>query len=94
MPGPSPLHRPTFPEDFRAEARRLVRARTAASHLRQRAHLVLLLHENPALSNAAAAAQIDLHANSIRLWRARWAKGDLTLEDAAGRGRQPVFSPP
>ena len=57
MPGPPPLHRPTFPDEFLAEARRLFHARTAASHLRQRARLALLLHEFPALSNVAAAAR-------------------------------------
>jgi transposase-like protein len=92
--GPPPVHRPAFPEEFLAEARRLSCARTAASHLRQRAHLVLLLHEDPALSNAAAAARLDLHPNSIRRWRRRWAAGRFTLEDDPGRGRKPVFSPP
>ena len=56
--------------------------------------MVIVLHEHPALSNVAAAARLDLHPNSIRLWRQRWAKGQFTLEDAPGRGRKPVFSPP
>ena len=94
MPGPLPLHRPTFPDEFLDEARRLFRARTAASHLRQRARLVLLLLEFPAISNVEAAARIDLHPNSIRLWRQRWASGQFTFEDDPGRGRKPVFSPP
>ena len=83
-----------FPDAFLAEAQRLVQARTAASHLRQRARLVLLLHEAPALSNVAAAARVDLHPNSVRLWRQRWAGGQFTLEDDPGRGRKPAFSPP
>jgi hypothetical protein len=94
MAGPAPLYRPSFPDEFLAEARRLAAARTAASHLRQRAELVLVLHESPAITNVAAAARIDLHPNSVRLWRQRWAKGNFTLEDAPGRGRKPVFSPP
>src|SRR5262245_15195200 len=53
VPGPPPLHHPTFPDEFLAEARRLLLARTAASHLRQRAGLVWLLHETPTLSNGA-----------------------------------------
>jgi hypothetical protein len=93
MSGPPPLHRPTFPNEFLAEAQRLFRARTAASHLRQRARLVLLLHEFPALSNAAAGARLDLHPCSIRRWRKRWAEGQFTFEDDPGRGRKPVFSP-
>jgi len=94
MPGPSPLYRPRFPDEFLTEARRLVAARTAASHLRQRARLVLLLHEHPALSNVEAGTRLDLHPNCIRRWRQRWAAGQFTLEDDAGRGRKPVFSPP
>ena len=94
MPGPLPHHRPTFPAEFLAEAQRLVAARTAPCHLRQRARLVLLLRDCPALSNTAAAAGVDLHPNSVRLWRQRWANGQFTLEDESGRGRKPVFSPP
>jgi DNA-directed RNA polymerase specialized sigma24 family protein len=94
MAGPLPLYRPTFPEHFLAKAQRLAGARTTASHLRQRARLVLLLQELPLLSNAEAADRIDLHPNSIRRWRQRWAKGCFSLEDDAGRGRKPVFFPP
>jgi hypothetical protein len=93
MPGPPPHFCPTFPEEFLAEVRRITAARTAASHLRQRARLVLLLHECPTLSNVAAAAAVDLHPNSIRLWRKRWTNGCFTLEDESGRGRKPIFSP-
>ena len=60
MPGPLPSYRPTFPDEFLATARRLVAARTAASHLRQRASLALLLHECPSLSNVEVAARFDL----------------------------------
>lgn len=93
MPGPPPLYRPTFPDEFLAEARRLFHARTAASHFRQRACLVLLLHESSAISNVAAAARLDLHPSSIRRWRQRWATGQFTFEDEPGRGRKPDFSP-
>ena len=94
MPGPAPHYLPAFPQEFLAEARRLTAARTAASHLRQRARLVLLLHEDPTLSNVQAPALVDLHPNSIRLWRRRWANGRFHLQDEPGRGRKPVFSPP
>jgi hypothetical protein len=94
MPGPLPHYRPSFPDAFLAEARRLVAARTAAAHLRQRARLVLLLHEYPLISNAAVAARLDLHPNGVRRWRQRWAEGNFTLQDAPGRGRKPTFSPP
>jgi transposase-like protein len=94
MAGPSPHYRPSFPVEFLTEARRLVAARTAAAHLRQRAQLVLLLHEHPLISNVALASRLDLHANCVRRWRQRWAEGNFTLEDAPGRGRKPIFSPP
>ena len=93
MPGPSPRHRPSFPDEFLTEARRLVAARTAASHLRRRAHLVLLLHQHPLTSNVDLASRLDLHPNCVRRWRRRWAGGTFTLEDAPGRGRKPPFSP-
>ena len=93
MPGPLPRYCPNFPDDFLVEARRLVAARTAASHLRQRAHLVLLLHDRPSISNVEVAGRLDLHPNCVRRWRQRWAKGQFTLKDASGRGRKPTFSP-
>lgn len=93
MPGPAPHYRPIFPEDFLAEARRLVAARTAAAHLRQRAQLVLILHAEPTASNVEVAARLGLHPNCVRRWRRRWADGRFTFEDESGRGRKPVFSP-
>jgi hypothetical protein len=93
MPGPLPHYRPSFTEEFLAEARRLVAARTAASHRRQRARLVLLLHEFPASSNVEVGARLGLHPNCVRRWRQRWAGGRFTFEDDSGRGRKPAFSP-
>ena len=94
MPGPAPRYRPLLPPDFLEQAAGLARRRTGPAHLRQRATLAQLLHEQPLLSNAAAAAQVQLHPNSVRLWRQRWARGHFTLDDEAGRGRKPSFSPP
>ena len=94
MPGPLPLYRPHFPVEFLAEARRLTAARTAPAHLKQRARLVLLLHDQPSVSNVALGARFDLHPNCVRRWRLRCAQGNFTLHDAPGRGRKPVFSPP
>jgi hypothetical protein len=93
MPGPPPSHRPCFPAEFLAEAQDLVRRRTAAAHLRQRARLALLLHDCPLLSNVAAGVRVEFHPNSVRLWRQRWAKGLFVLEDQSGRGRKAAFSP-
>src|SRR4051812_30589909 len=93
MPGPTPLDRPAFPAEFLQHCRGLVRRRTVALAQYQRARLALLLHESPASSNVAAGAAVELHPNSVRLWRRRWAEGDFSLADQAGRGRKPDFSP-
>jgi hypothetical protein len=93
LSGPSPLYQPNFPVEFLIQARLLSRRRTAPAHLRQRAGLVLLLHEQPDLSNVEAGSQVGLHPNSVRLWRRRWAQGTFDLEDQPGRGRKPTFSP-
>ena len=94
MPGPLPRYRPNFPAEFLAEARRVAAARTAPAHRKQRASLVLLLQDQPSLSNVALGARFDLHPNCVRRWRQRWTQGNFTLDDAPGRGRKPVFSPP
>jgi Helix-turn-helix domain len=93
LPGPTPHYQPCFPAEFLIRARLLSRQRTAKAHFRQRARLALLLHYQPELSNVAAAAEVGLHPNSVRLWRQRWAEGIFDLEDQPGRGRKPAFSP-
>jgi hypothetical protein len=93
MPGPSPHYRPIFPADLVEHARGLVRQRTVAYQLRQRARLVLLLQDDPLLSNSRAAAEVHLHPNAVRYWRRRWALGEFCLTDTPGRGRQSGFSP-
>jgi len=94
MSGPLPAYRPSFPQEFVAAARRLARHRTIRFQLRQRATLVLLLHEHPALSNVEAGRQVDLHPDSVRHWRRRWVAGHFSLDDEPGRGSKPRFSPP
>jgi hypothetical protein len=94
MPGPPPAFRPAFPADFLQQARQAAGRRTVRFQLRQRAELVLLLHRCPRLSNVEAGDRVGLHLDSVRHWRKRWARGDFALDDRAGRGRKPVFSPP
>lgn len=94
MSGPLPAYRPVFPPDFLSLARQTVRRRTVRFQLRQRATLVLLLHEQPSLSNVAAGQQIDLHPDSVRHWRRRWTAGDFSLQDESGRGNKARFSSP
>ncbi len=90
---PSCFDRPAFPAGFLEKCRGLVRRRTVALAQHQRATLALLLHESPALSNVTAGAVVELHPNSVRLWRHRWAQGDFSLADQTGRGRKLDSSP-
>ena len=92
MPGPSPALC-TFPDDFVQEALDTVRRRTVAVQAVQRFRLVLLLHEQPALRNDEAAEAVGLSARQVQRWRSRWAAGDFSIEDHAGRGRKAAFSP-
>ena len=93
MSGPSPFFRPEFPFEFLEQCRRIVRLRSVPHGEFQRARLVLLLHRDAMLSNVAAGAVVELHPNSVRLWRRRWAKGEFSLIDQEGRGRKATFSP-
>ena len=93
MPGPSPAYQPKFPPEFVDQMAQIVRQRTVAHRIWQRAQLALLLHQKPTISNPEAAGEIGLHENAVRCWRRRWASGDFSLEDRAGRGRKPHFSP-
>lgn len=93
MSGPTPAYRPEFPDGFVQQARQIVRCRTVAHCLWQRAALVLLLHGSPEISNTVAAAEVRLHPNAVRYWRRRWAQGQFFLEDTVGRGRKATFSP-
>jgi len=91
--GPTPLYRPRFPPLFVEQAQCLVRQRTVAYQLQQRAQLVLLLEADPVLSNSRAGAEVHLHPNTVRYWRRRWDLGEFFLADAPGRGRKSVFPP-
>jgi len=92
MPGPRPAPC-TFPDDFVQVALDTVRRRTVAVQVVQRFRLALLLHEQPEMTNDQAAKEVGLSARQVQRWRSRWAAGDFSIEDQAGRGRKPVFSP-
>ena len=94
MRGPLPSYRPAFPATFLEQAAQIAHQRTVQYQLRQRATLVLLLHQQPLVSNIEAAERVQLHLRSVQRWRRRWAKGDFSLEDEPGRGRKADFSPP
>jgi hypothetical protein len=93
MRGPLPIYRPEFPSAFLEQAQEIARQRTVKYQLRQRATLVVLLHQQPLLSNIEAAQRVQLHPRSVQRWRRRWARGDFSLEDESGRGRKADFSP-
>jgi hypothetical protein len=89
-PRPTPC---IFPEYFLQEARETVRRRTAAVRDVQRSRLVLALHDHPDWSPDDAARSVGLSARQVQRWRQRWVAGDFSIEDEAGRGRKPTFSP-
>lgn len=92
MPGPRPLVC-TFPDGFLQEARIAVRRRTVLVQVAQRYQLVLVIHQQPTLSNAEAGSRVGLSERQVRRWRHRWAAGDFTVDDREGRGRKTTFSP-
>jgi transposase-like protein len=93
MSGPLPAYRPDFPPDFLRLAGQTTRRRTVRFQLRQRASLVLLLQDHPALSHVEAGRHVGLHPDQVRRWRRRWAASHFSLEDQPGRGTKPRFSP-
>ena len=93
MSGPTPAFQPRFPQAFVDEAKQVVAQRTVALRRWQRARLVLLLYDNPQLSNVQAGQQVSLSDQAVRFWRRRWASDDFSLDDKPGRGRKPGFSP-
>lgn len=93
MSGPAPAFQPRFPKRFVDEAKHVAAQRIVALRRWQRARLVLLLHDQPQLSNVQAAQQVSLSDQTVRFWRRRWASGDFSLDDKPGRGRKPGFSP-
>src|SRR5215468_12516400 len=94
MRGPLPSYRPAFPATFLEQAAQIVHQRTVQYQLRQRATLVLLLHQQPLVSNIEAAERVQLHLRSVQRWRRRWTQGDFSLEDEPGRGRKADFPLP
>ena len=93
MRGPLPSYRPEFSPTFLEQAATMAGQRTVPYQLRQRAALVLLLAQQPLVSNSEAAQRVQLHPRSVRRWRHRWATEDFSLDDKPGRGRKADFSP-
>ena len=93
MAGPIPIFCPTFPEEFLEEVRTEVRRKTASQRSVQRSQLALLVHEHPDWDQERLGRRVGLSGRQVHRWRKRWAAGDFSLEDVAGRGRKADFSP-
>lgn len=91
MRGPDPKYQPEFPREFVSRAERICRQSTAERRQWQRARMVLLLDEDPAMSCPELGEEVGLDKTSVRRWKKRWAGGEFSLEDRQGRGRQPKF---
>ncbi len=93
MPGPPSPYHPLFTVEQLTNARCIAQQHQAPHAHVQRAHLALLLHAQPSLANVALARTLGQHPKWVQKWRKRWATRGFSLEDQAGRGRKPVFSP-
>jgi hypothetical protein len=94
MSGPLSAFCPQFPQDFLVTVHATLRRKTAPFQLVQRCRLVLVLHDNPHLSQEEAGRRVGLSGRQVLRWRQRWTAGQFSLDDAPGRGRKAAFSPP
>ena len=92
MRGPFPSYRPAFPPTFLEQAATLAGPRTGPYQVRQRAVLVMLLSQQPLVSNSEAAQRVRLHPRAVRRWRHRWATGTVPGRQAR-TGPQGGFFP-
>jgi hypothetical protein len=93
MAGPHPFFCPWFPEPFLEMARKEVRRKTASHRSVQRSQLAILVHAHPDWDQERLGHHVGLSARQVQRWRKRWAAGNFSLEDVAGRGRKADFSP-
>jgi len=90
--GPKPKYQPTFSEATLIQCRFLVRQRTLPFAHRQRAQMVLLLHEDPTRSHVDIAQRVGCHPNTVRHWRKVWATEKFRLGELPRAGRPPTFT--
>jgi hypothetical protein len=93
MAGPKPMFCPWFPEPFLELAQSEVRRKTASQRSVQRSQLLLLVHAHPDWDQERLGRHVGLSGRQVHRWRKRWAEGNFSLEDVAGRGRKAAFSP-
>ena len=75
------------------EAVLAARARSVRSPYRDRLRAQIVLAAAAGSTNAAIAAQVGVHVDTVRKWRRRFAAAGLAgLKDASRSGRPPVFT--
>ncbi len=71
----------------------MARARSVRGPYRDRLRAQIVLAAAAGSTNAAIAAQVGVHVDTVRKWRRRFAAGRLAgLKDAPRSGRPPVFT--
>jgi transposase len=71
----------------------MARARSVRSPYRDRLRARIVLAAAAGQANAAIAVQLDVHVDTVRKWRRRFAAARLAgLKDAPRSGRPPVFT--
>jgi transposase len=93
MRGRKPQYHPTFLPEEVAQARELLRQSNAPYAQVRRAKLLVLLVEEPKISNVEAARRVDAHVQFVHKWREIWTTGEFRLEDLPRPGRPRAFSP-
>jgi transposase len=90
MPVPSPYQ---IVLSSKEEAVLTARARSVRSQYRDRLRAQIVLAAAGGKANAAIAAELGVHVDTVRKWRRRFATGRLAgLTDARRTGRPPVFT--
>jgi len=92
MSGPLPRYQPQFTPEEIAQAREILGQHTAPYMKVVRAKMVVILSEEPSISNRVLADQVKVHYNTACKWRKRWTQGGFTLEDQPRSGRPAAFS--
>ena len=93
MRGPLPSYRPVFPSTFLEQAAKIAWQRTVPYQMRQRAALVLLLSQQPLVSNIEAAQRVQLHPRSVQPLAPPLGPGRRFPGRQAGTGPQGQFFP-
>jgi transposase len=90
MPAPSPYQ---IVLSGKEEAVLTARARSVRSQYRDLLRAQIVLAAAAGKANAAIAAELGVHVDTVRKWRRRFATGRLAgLTDAPRTGRPPVFT--